>query len=676
MVYWEKYVPYRSLVFKPKAHDLTSRKKELYTDAIAAFDIETSRFKDIEQSAMYIWQFCIDFPSGEDVVILGRTWEEFQHCMFAIKQRLNGLKLLCFDQNASYEFQYLSSIYPFADDEVFILESRSILYFWMYGAIQFRCSYKLFNMSLAEATKKYAPDYHKREGKSFGYDEVRYSDTPLTHKQLLYCVYDVVGLCKAVRSIMDLFGDTVYSIPYTSTGYVRREIKAAMQPYYHKMRDMYPSYECYKLLRAAFRGGNTHANRYYANEILHNVKSVDISSSYPTQECIQQYPMTELKHRPQHNEKDLRSWLERGAACLIHLRLFNVELRNRYEPIPYLAIAKCVYYPDKLKADNGRILSCKECEIVITDIDFKIIETQYKFAFECVNLYTAWYDMLPVEIRDINRKYYKEKTKLKGVKGQELYYTKSKNLLNAIYGDTVQNILKIPILYTDGEYKKDERKTELEIYGSKGKRPYKAYQWGVWVTSWARLQLQQGLNLVGPDNVVYCDTDSVKFLGDADFTEYNKNRKRLAIDNDCVAVDKKGIVHYMGVYEPDETYADFITLGAKKYAFDTMESGPHITVAGVPKNSGAVELLYKGGLEAFQPGFTWTDTGKLESVYNDNALGKQKIDGHIVNFTKNIVLRPTTYKLDITEEYSDVLDVSSKQLDYIHEYWRRCQLKF
>ena len=220
-VYWEKHAPYKDIEFKPLARDSSSH-GAAYADCIGAFDIETSRYKEIEQAAMYIWQFCLDFPDGHDVVILGRTWQEFLHCLFALKQRLNGMWLQVFIHNASYEFQFLSGVYDFTDNEVFILEGRSILYFKMYRAFEFRCSYKLFNMSLSEATAKYCPDYHKKEGDNFGYEERRFSDTPLTRKQLLYCLYDVWGCCKAVRAIMALFNDNSYSIPYTATGYVRR----------------------------------------------------------------------------------------------------------------------------------------------------------------------------------------------------------------------------------------------------------------------------------------------------------------------------------------------------------------------------------------------------------------------------------------------------------------------
>ena len=673
MVVWEKHMNYSLLEFEPEPRD-TSTRGASFTSAIGSFDIETSRIKDIEQSIMYVWQFCVDFPDGHDVVILGRTWIEFQHCLFALKQRLKGLHMLCYIHNASYEFAFLAGIYKFKDNEVFILEGRSILYFRMYQVYEFRCSYKLTNMSLSEATAKYAPDYHKKDGSTYGYEELRFADTPLTRKQLLYCVYDVWGCCKLVRALMRLFGDTIYTIPYTSTGYVRREAKAAMREHYAVLKHNWPDYDCFKLLRAAFRGGNTHASRFYSGQILHNVDSMDISSSYPTQECLRKYPMTKFISRDRKSEAGLDYYITHGAACLIHAELRLVELRDRYEPIPYLPLAKCIKYPENVRLDNGRIVSCSKCEIVITDIDYEIINRQYCFSMTILDLYTSWYDFLPLELQNLNCKYFTQKTKLKGVKGQELYYLKAKNLLNSIYGDFVMNPLRVRILYKDGLFEPDDSKTDVEILEKAGKNPYKLYQWGVWCTAWARYQLQQGIDLVGPDHVVYCDTDSVKFVGKADFTSFNGNMQMLSLHRGCYADDAKGKRHYMGLFEHDEHYTDFITWGAKKYAYSTDTDGPHITVAGVPKKSGAVELLYNGGLPAFKPGFIWKDTGKLEAVYNDTNIGFKMIEGRRVNITKNIVLRPTTYQMSLTDDYQTILEDSSDMLKIAHKNYINLQL--
>ena len=127
--------------------------------------------------------------------------------------------------------------------------------------------------------------------------------------------------------------------------------------------------------------------------------------------------------------------------------------------------------------------------------------------------------------------------------------------------------------------------------------------------------------------------------------------------------DKSCKMHYMGVYEDDGSYKRFVTLGAKKYAFEDSRGKLGITVAGVPKKSGAAELKRKGGLEAFKPGFVFSETGKLESVYNDADFGRFVADGRRLNITRNTVLRETTYKLDITPEYAELLTLSAKCLN-------------
>ena len=644
-----------------------------YVDAIAAFDIETSRFPEVEQAAMYVWQFCIDFPDGSDLVIIGRTWRQFKHMLGMLQVQLKGRHLLIYIQNASYEFAFLSGVYPFRNDEVFCLESRSILYFSMYRFFDFRCSYKLFNMSLKEATAKYCPVYTKKSGEAYDYEQRRFSDTPLTRRELLYCVYDVWGLCKAVRAVMDLYHDTIYTIPYTTTGYVRREAKRVMRPNHKILKSMWPDFEVYQLLRVAFRGGNTHANRFYTNEILENVSCVDIASSYPTQQCTKLYPMTPFKKRIDMSSRAMERRMDNGEALLIHAILRNVKLRYKWEPVPYLPISKCMRFPVNVVNDNGRILSCDECEIACTDIDFKIIEQMYSFDLEMLDLYSSWYDHLPQELVTLNQEYFRGKTELKGVDGQELYYMKSKNLLNAIYGMSVMDPVKPLILFDGGLYNPSVEFSPPDLLKRAGKSPYVVYQWGVWTTAHARDDLQAGIRLCG-DSLVYVDTDSCKYMGDADFSEYNQIRRERAINSGSYATDKHGTAHYMGVYEEDGVYKRFKTLGAKKYAYEIERKGKtelHITIAGVPKRTGAAELKAAGGLDAFQEGFIFSNTGKLEAVYNDGTLRNVEIDGRKMDFTNNIVLRPTTYKLDLTGEYGALVEKSAQYLNCVMEFYRK-----
>lgn len=668
MVIFEPFVNYEylPLSYQRKPQGVRSAP---YADCICAFDIETTRLAEVEQSIMYVWQFCLDFPDGSDTVIIGRTWAEFRHMLYRLGQVLGDKHLKIYIHNASYEFQFLAGIYDFKPHEVFALESRSVLNFTMYGKFDFFCSYKLFNMSLDMATKKYAPDYHKKTG-TFDYEQRRFSDTPLSRKELLYCVYDVWGLCKAVRGLLKLHGDTIYTVPRTSTGFVRREVKEGMRPLLQYLQQTTPPYRVYQLLRSAFRGGNTHSNRYFTNEVLHNVSSVDITSSYPAQQCTKLFPVTQFK--PCENSRQmLNKMLSRGRAVLMHIVLKNVKLRSRYTAIPYIPLAKAIKIADYVN-DNGRILSAKMIELVVTDIDFIIIDKQYSFSLEVMEMYKSMYGKLPQPLIDVNLKYFKEKTALKGVQGQELYYLKAKNLLNSVYGMSVQSQTPQRILFDGTEYIEDTSKTEEQVYNAAVKTPYTLYQFGVWTTCHARKQLQDGIDICG-DNLVYVDTDSCKFLGKCNFTEYNEQAERTAAECGAFADDKNGNRFYMGVFSDDGKAQRFKTLGAKKYAYEDEQGKLHITISGVPKTKGAEELAKAGGLEAFNVGFVFKDSGKLESVYNDKTM-TAVIDGRQLKITRNVVLRPTTYALDITADYGEILTLSSKTLNKMMKFWRNCQL--
>ena len=52
------------------------------------------------------------------------------------------------------------------------------------------------------------------------------------------------------------------------------------------------SRETYTMLKQAFRGGDTHANAYWVNELLENIDSWDIQSSYPYAMMVGKFPMT------------------------------------------------------------------------------------------------------------------------------------------------------------------------------------------------------------------------------------------------------------------------------------------------------------------------------------------------------------------------------------------------
>lgn len=640
-----------------------TKTKVQYKNAICAFDIETTRIENIEQSVMYVWMFHI----LDSITVVGRTWEELRIFFDKITSELDESTLCIFVHNLSYEFQFLRAIYDFSNDEIFAVDRRKVLKCTMYDRkLEFRCSYLHSNMSLAEYTLKMGVEHKKLSGEEFDYKKLRFPWTELSDKELAYCVHDVIGLCEAIKVEMNAEGDNLYTFPLTSTGYVRRDAKRAMREVHPSfVKSQLPNIDIYTLCREAFRGGDTHANRYYAGRILKNVKSADRSSSYPEVLCNCEFPVSAFFNAGEITFDELMNYIVvRKKAVIMRVAITNIRLTDEFWGAPYLSRDKCRRI-EKGVYDNGRILSANYLETTITDIDLKIILDQYSFDdLRPYDVAYARYGKLPRSLINATISYYKAKTELKNVKGQEIFYMKSKNKLNSIYGMMAQDPVKQSTIFNDGDWSIGQEPV-IDLLEKSNSKNFLCYQWGVWVTAHARAALQEGIKLAG-DNFVYCDTDSVKYIGEIDWTEYNRGRIKASLESGAFATDPKGITHYMGVFEDDGLYPEFKTLGAKKYAFTLKEGGEtYVTIAGVTKSKGGKELDEHGGLSAFSPGFIFTEAGGTESIYNDHPdIGMYKIDGREIEITPNIVIKDSTYTLGITAEYESLIENSRLPLDF------------
>lgn len=553
------------------------------------------------------------------------------------------------------EFQFLKGWYDFQPDEVFRTEPRKVLKCEMFDSFEFRCSYFLTNLSLDNFTRQMSIENKKLSGEIFDYSKIRYPWTPLTDYEIQYCINDVKGLAQALIKKLKADGDNVRTVPLTSTGYVRRDVKRAMESYNHKqLTEMLPDVELYSMLREAFRGGNTHANRWYAGDIVENVSSIDIVSSYPAVMLTCKYPMSKFVYVPNCSIQELKRLLK-TKAVIMRVAFYDLDLIDNFNGCPYISRDKCRNVISGVY-DNGRVLRCKYLEMTITDIDFKIIKRQYKWTdMNPYKVMYARYDLLPAPIREQVQNYYKVKTELKGIKeddDQYIYYCNNKAKLNSCYGMTAQDPVKDTLEFINGEFTYSDLPVR-QILKASNKKAFLAYHWGVWVTAHARARLQDGIDLAG-HNFIYADTDSVKYIGDLDIAPFNKKRTLEAIKKGAYAYDNKGKAHYIGVYE-NEGYTlpnRFSTMGAKKYVLEDSNGKLHITIAGVNKKKGAAEL---GKIENFKEGFIFKDAGGTESVFNDDLDMTIEREGQPLRIRDNVVIRDSTYTLGITAEYLDIL---------------------
>lgn len=602
---------------------------------------------------MYVWQWAFD----EDTCMIGRTWDEFlavcEELSTYLKKR--NCKIVSYVHNLAYEFQYIQGVYKFNPSDVFAVKSRRVLKATMMDAIEFRCSYLHSNMSLGKFLEKMDVPVQK---KTLDYSKTRYPWTWLTPEEMDYNISDVVGLVQAIKKEMENDSDNLISIPLTSTGYVRREVKKSMQRFPHqKLQELLPPYEVFQLLEEEFRGGDTHANRRFAGKIIKNAESHDRSSSYPAVQCNEKFPMGKWARAKKDDEKTLRNAMK-DYPCIFRIAFTNLRMRDDTFPDPVLSKSKARNCRN-VAEDNGRILSADYCETTLCDVDFKCYEIAYKWdGIKITDLWISHYDYLPKEFTSVTKEYYKRKTELKGIPDQEYFYFKSKNKINGIYGMTAQNPVRNEVAYAPEEMTFSELSADTEEnYNRKMKKAWMSYAWACWTTALARYHLFMGIVIAWKNGYAYYwDTDSVKHSPGISYEKYNIERVAECKKTGAYAIDSKGNAHYMGVYESEGTYDEFKTLGAKKYAY--MQDGDlHITIAGVNKKKGAEELKRAGGLSAFQEGFIFIDGGGTESVYNNDTFTYDVPDGsgRTLKITPNVAIVDSTYKLGITGEYERLL---------------------
>ena len=118
----------------------------------------------------------------------------------------------------------------------------------------------------------------------------------------------------------------------------------------------------------------------------------------------------------------------------------------------------------------------------------------------------------------------------------------------------------------------------------------------------------------------------------------------------------------MGIFEREPDMLEFKTMGSKKYAYRDIQGKLHITIAGVNKKIGAIELERSGGIKAMQEGFIFKYAGGLEARYSDYPDIHEFIteDNIPIRITRNVSLVENTKTLGLTNEYRDLLSTCKR----------------
>lgn len=663
---------------KEQDEPTSTRRHRKYSKNIYTFDIEVSNgyikdgkvipfdygkdkkyYQDLEKTSIcYLWQFGFN-----DTVWYGRELAEFVDLL----ELLNDPDIckIIYIHNLAYEFQFLRNIVKF--ESVFARTTRKPIYAVLAEHnIEIRCSYMLTRLSLDAWAKNKELSVKKLTG-TIDYDVIRTPETKLDQQILDYGENDILVMYYGLREYRAKY-KSVERIPLTQTGEVRRPTKAQLVKdvkWTKLCTSLVPAnYENFYRLIKVFAGGYTHGNYYYAAEILENVKSFDIASSYPWVMLSRKYPMSTFE-----KVTDYKKYYDDDHSLILHIIFRNLDAVT-YNT--YISSSHC----DKLRGglyDNGRVLSADYCELWTTNVDLQIIEQVYTWdSMEVVDAYMAYNDYLhPDFCRKIVEQYL-YKTSFKNDPEHIDLYMQGKQFVNSLYGMMVTNNIRDVVTFPD-DWKVQNLtpsavNEELDKLRSSPHKNFLAYQFGVFVTAYARYNIWQAIIALDA-YVAYVDTDSVKLYNNDGkwFDDYNKKIKssyydiatRLDIDErNLHPKDKKGVEHPIGVFDYEGTYKKFVTLGAKRYCYED-DDGLHITVAGVNKKTGVAAL--DGKIENFNEHleFDYFQSGKKIVNYNDNqspvTWNKGAYDEYASSDKFGITLQPTTYGMNSAADYLETI---------------------
>lgn len=613
-----------------------SKNREKYNDCIIMADTETSK-KDpegVKENHVCAWTISVRAYRMNICTLYGHRPDTLCECIEKIHNTMPGDKTIIYYHNFPYDYvflrQFMYERWGLPETQLNV-KPHYPLFVRFANGLDFRDSLILAQRSLDKWAKDLQVEHQKAVGK-WDYLKIRNQSESFTSDELEYIEHDTLAGVECIDTLRYVLKKHTYAMPYTATGIPREECRKRGKK--NRARDLFtriaPDYETQLLLEEVFHGGYTHANRHYIDRKVTEaedglIKCYDFASSYPYCMIAEKFPMERFhKIKAKTPEKILK--LQDKYAFIMKLIMVKPRLKDDFVSMPALQFSKCTKTINAV-TDNGRVLCAGYLEIWITEQDLSVISEQYTAdLMVCDEVQAAAKDYLPKWFRDYVYELFEQKTRLKG--GDPVLYALAKAKLNSLYGMCVQKPCKAVIIedYKTGSFTIPELTTEedykayLENHNS-----ILPYQWGVWVTAYAFRHLFMLGECIG--NVwLYSDTDSCYAIGwnEDKVKEYNNECKKKLIASGYGAVEHEGREYWLGVAETEglkDQYSEFKTVGAKRYAGRCKADGElHITVAGVPKKTGA--LCLDNDIDNFTPGliFRGSVTGKRTHTYFFNNV--------------------------------------------------------
>lgn len=523
-------------------------------------DFETTTINDAGQVKVYLW--CI---LNGDYCYTGNDLESFIN-------HIKDMSAIIVFHNLKFDFSYIHYYLLDHNENVEVLEKKGQIYSVRWREIEFRDSMNFMPMTLKEVGENYCTKYQKTSiDYNVDYDHVA------TPEEITYCIND----CRVLEEGFKNYFETLKKVLDDAN------CKKASKHIYKKLTNAGIAFEAfkelsnfdklcpkttnneYKLFSKAYHGGYVYSN---PKGIVENVKMIDCNSMYP-------YIYSTI-HMPIGKPIKCNSWqkLESFKFYIVHC-MIKYELKNGYIPI----IGGSVSYTGSISyraSSNGEWE-----EITVCNTDLELIKEFYDYEIT-KPIWGAGFETKEAMYKEYADTFIAVKNKEKGIKRAV-----AKVLLNSPYGKTAMNGLhEIKTFFIDeidGNVKSKIVGYDCDPEG------FQYLPQAIAITAGARNLLLRTAKQVGFFNVMYMDTDSIKFICDK-YPDINIDPNTLgAWKDEGVAVLYKTIAPKKYVYWDGATIHYTCAGFSKKILTEAMKHNENVT------REEAIDLMkqFDSGLE-------------------------------------------------------------------------------
>jgi len=401
-----------------------------------------------------------------------------------------------------------------------------------------------------------------------------------------------------------------------------------------------------------FIGGYVRANEKTVYKIQENVKSIDITSSYPYSMKSKLYGYRYITPAEDFDALDfILKWYDKAELIQKNFNKMMYYYFNNYlmlymsdsmpfwnasviltnikpKPLPnnnsmlIMSSSKLIDFED-LHANNGRIVSCRKAVLNVSSVELFNYSLIYDFDITAVSYfeYASIVGPLSNSLNKTINYYYKRKSDFKIL----VQAQKNKNLMDVL--PSIESLNEFELKYIKEHYQDDDFLLWLEVqlmiqksdlnaqYGINVERPEhdeiicsdnnvysiisaevensifrRNYKVGILITAWSRMHLiMMSLLLIKEGALIhYWDTDSIKFTAESDI------EKVINLFNRKVGTFKNceglGTFTFEYLKGKNYSYEKFISGGSKNYWY-LNDNEIHFTVSGL--SSKALPLCNK-----------------------------------------------------------------------------------